>query len=293
MMNNRAKIKSLISFVLSLAIVLSLLTTAASAATVTITFDANGVTSGAYDSVVDVNMTLGATTIKKVYIKTVSSSDSFQLGSLLNTNTNAGAVVGLDGTFAAGKNGKFKKECKQYYTKDDPQLSTAPTTATALTAKGLPSESITANCTYYFLGFTGEPYFENKFGLLIQVPIVAINRESLDAEIAKVWNGESYTDSYYKENDRYNGKYITSKDSSDATHGAWYELTKASGPLSVAQGTFDTQADVNNALSDLQAAIAKLIPITQANTTALYEQTSAKVYWNYNNELEINPKGRL
>ena len=291
MMNNRAKIKSLISFVLSLAIVLSLLTTAASAATVTITFDANGVTSGAYDSVVDVNMTLGATTIKKVYIKTVSSSDSFQLGSLLNTNTNAGAVVGLDGTFAAGKNGKFKKECKQYYTKDDPQLSTAPTTATALTAKGLPSESITANCTYYFLGFTGEPYFENKFGLLIQVPIVAINRESLDAEIAKVWNGESYTDSYYKENDRYNGKYITSKDSSDATHGAWYELTKASGPLSVAQGTFDTQADVNNALSDLQAAIAKLIPITQANTTALYEQTSAKVYWNYNNELEINPKG--
>ena len=291
MMNNRAKIKSLISFVLSLAIVLSLLTTAASAATVTITFDANGVTSGAYDSVVDVNMTLGATTIKKVYIKTVSSSDSFQLGSLLNTNTNAGAVVGLDGTFAAGKNGKFKKECKQYYTKDDPQLSTAPTTATALTAKGLPSESITANCTYYFLGFTGEPYFENKFGLLIQVPIVAINRESLDAEIAKVWNGESYTDSYYKENDRYNGKYITSKDSSDATHGAWYELTKASGPLSVAQGTFDTQADVNNAFSDLQAAIAKLIPITQANTTALYEQTSAKVYWNYNNELEINPKG--
>ncbi|MFR5858226.1 MAG: hypothetical protein ACLUJC_03240 [Clostridia bacterium] len=291
MMNNRAKIKSLISFVLSLAIVLSLLTTAASAATVTITFDANGVTSGAYDSVVDVNMTLGATTIKKVYIKTVSSSDSFQLGSLLNTNTNAGAVVGLDGTFAEGKNGKFKKECKQYYTKDDPQLSTAPTTATALTAKGLPSESITANCTYYFLGFTGEPYFKNKFGLLIQVPIVAINRESLDAEIAKVWNGESYTDSYYKENDRYNGKYITSKDSSDATHGAWYELTKASGPLSVAQGTFDTQADVNNALSDLQAAIANLIPITQANTTALYEQTSAKVYWNYNNELEINPKG--
>ena len=291
MMNNRARIKSLIYFVLSLAIVLSLLTTAASAATVTITFDANGVTSGTYDSVVDVDMTLGATTIKKIYIKTVSSSDSFQLGSLLNTNTNAGAVVGLDGTFAAGKNGKFKKECKQYYTKDDPQLSTAPTTATALTAKGLPSESITANCTYYFLGFTGEPYFENKFGLLIQVPIVAINRESLDAEIAKVWNGESYTDSYYKENDRYNGKYITSKDSSDATHGAWYELTKASGPLSVAQGTFDTQADVNNALSDLQAAIAKLIPITQANTTALYEQTSAKVYWNYNNELEINPKG--
>ena len=51
------------------------------------------------------------------------------------------------------------------------------------------------------------------------------------------------------------------------------------------------QADVNNALSDSQAAIAKLIPITQANTTALYEQTSAKVYWNYNNELEINPKG--
>ena len=74
MMNNRAKIKSLISFVLSLAIVLSLLTTAASAATVTITFDANGVTSGAYDSVVDVNMTLGATTIKKVYIKTIRFS---------------------------------------------------------------------------------------------------------------------------------------------------------------------------------------------------------------------------
>ena len=236
-------------------------------------------------------MSPGATPITKVYIKTVSSSDSFRLGSLLSLNTNPGAVVGLDGTYVEGNKGKFKKECKTYYTKYDTQLSKAPTTATALTAAGLPSESITTNCDYYFLGFTGTA-FENKFGLLIQVPIVAINRESLDDEIAKVWNGESYTDSYYKENDRYNGKYITSKDSSDATHGAWYELTKASGPLSVAQqGTFDTQADVNNALSDLQAAIAKLIPITQANTTALYEQTSAKVYWNYNNELEINPKG--
>ena len=274
---------------LSLAIVLSLLTTAASAATVTITFDANGVTSGTYDSVVDVDMTLGATQIKKVYIKTVSSSDSFQLGSLLNVNTNAGAVVGLDGTFVEGKNGKFKKECKQYYTKDDPQLTKAPTTATALTAAGLPSTSITANCTYYFLGFIDEVYFKNKFGLLIQVPIVAINRESLDAEIAKVWNGESYTDIYYKENDRYNGKYITSKDSSDATHGAWYELTKASGPLSVAQGTFDTQADVNNALSDLQAAIAKLIPITQANPTVLYEQLHTKNYWRTDGELVQNP----
>ena len=107
-----------------------------------------------------------------------------------------------------------------------------------------------------------------------------VNREKLVQAITLAPN-----EGFYKTGDRYNGK-------TTSTNGFWSDMQSA---LTIAQGVNSNssarQHEVDTATANLTAAIAKLIPITQANTTALYEQTSAKVYWNYNNELEINPKG--
>ena len=107
-----------------------------------------------------------------------------------------------------------------------------------------------------------------------------VNREKLVQAITLAPN-----EGFYKTGDRYNGK-------TTSTNGFWSDMQTA---LTTAQGVNSNssakQQEVDTATNNLTAAIANLIPITQANTTALYEQTSAKVYWNYNNELEINPKG--
>ena len=95
----------------------------------------------------------------------------------------------------------------------------------------------------------------------------------------------STTVGYYTTGDRYNGKTAS-------PNGFWSDMQTA---LSTAQQVNNNasviQGQVDTATANLTAAIANLIPITQANTTALYEQTSAKVYWNYYNEWKINPKG--
>ena len=90
---------------------------------------------------------------------------------------------------------------------------------------------------------------------------------------------------WYQKNDLFNGKKYTST-------GFWSDMQSAlTTAQTVNSNPSATRDQVDMATAALNAAIANLIPITQANTTALYEQTSAKVYWNYNNELEINPKG--
>ena len=108
----------------------------------------------------------------------------------------------------------------------------------------------------------------------------AVNKENLKNVIAEV-----PTVGYYTTGDRYNGKTAS-------PNGFWSDMQTA---LSTAQQVNNNasviQGQVDTATANLTAAIANLIPITQANTTALYEQTSAKVYWDYYNELKINPKG--
>ena len=108
----------------------------------------------------------------------------------------------------------------------------------------------------------------------------AVNKENLQNVIAEV-----PTAGYYTTDDRYNGKTAS-------PNGFWSDMQTA---LSTAQQVNNNasviQGQVDTATANLTAAIANLIPITQANTTALYEQTSAKVYWDYYNELKINPKG--
>ena len=105
---------------------------------------------------------------------------------------------------------------------------------------------------------------------------VEVDKTALAAEIAKVWNGTDYTDNYYKEGDRYNGRpgeTITDKRSS-----FWKLLIDEDGPLSRALAVFDdpnaTQARVDIAVADLSAAVDKLIPVTQINATTLFERIS-------------------
>ena len=109
-------------------------------------------------------------------------------------------------------------------------------------------------------------------------------------EIAKVWNGTGYTDNYYKENDRYNGKTtdtITNKKS-----GFWAVLTAEGGPLESAQAVYDkataTQDEVNAAAEDLSAAITKLIPAGQFNATDLYELTHEDLVWSGQNLVDAS-----
>ena len=161
------------------------------------------------------------------------------------------------------------------------------TTKAKIVAAGFPEKDLDSNCTgyYYFyfnFGTSGDITNGKDFALLVQVKPVSANKENLTLAISSASNA---TGKYHHENDRYNGK-------TTSTNGFWSDMQSA---LTIAQGVNSNssakQHEVDTATNNLTAAIANLIPITQANTTALYEQTSAKVYWNYNNELEINPKG--
>ena len=108
----------------------------------------------------------------------------------------------------------------------------------------------------------------------------AVNKTALNAAIALVWNGTDYTDNYYKENDRYNGK--TTDTITDKNSGFWAEfiagtaLNTAKSAASDANATGDQVTAATNALT---AAIAKLIPIEQINATELYEQS--KIEWGW------------
>ncbi len=96
------------------------------------------------------------------------------------------------------------------------------------------------------------------------------NKARLEGLIKSV-TGEN-SSKYYQTGDRYNGTGAPSEE------GYWAELTGENGPLNKAQNVFSdpnaTIAQVDNACSALSAAIAKLIPTSQLNATALYEAIS-------------------
>ncbi len=162
-----------------------------------------------------------------------------------------------------------------------------PTTREKIVAAGFPEKHLDLSCTryYYFyfnFGTSGDIEGGQDFALLVQVKPVSANKGNLALAISSASNA---TGKYHHENDRYNGK-------TTSTNGFWSDMQSAlTTAQTVNSNSSATQDQVDTATANLTAAIANLIPITQANTTALYEQTSAKVYWNYNNELEINPKG--
>ena len=89
-------------------------------------------------------------------------------------------------------------------------------------------------------------------------------------------------DKYVQSGDRYNGKAadtITSKNGS-----FWAEFTAANGPRAKAEKALQdakTEAEITAAVSELKAAISKLIPTSQLNATYLYETLQQ---YNYSDE---------
>ena len=78
---------------------------------------------------------------------------------------------------------------------------------------------------------------------------------------------------WYQENDRYNGKDADTI--ADKSTGFWSQFISENGPRSIAEGFLKTASSIEQiekAKQDLTAAIAKLIPTSQANTTLLYEE---------------------
>ena len=71
---------------------------------------------------------------------------------------------------------------------------------------------------------------------------------------------------FYTENDTWNGKLSSEK-------GFWADMTAANGPRAQAQAVYDDPLNMvrlNSAVDTLKTEIGKLIPKTQANTSALY-----------------------
>ena len=92
-----------------------------------------------------------------------------------------------------------------------------------------------------------------------------VDKSSLNAAIATAPKVDGSDALHHHENDRYNGNETSQK-------GFWeeYETAYANAEKESKSGAA-TEESVARALSDLQNAISKLIPSTQANTTKLYE----------------------
>ncbi len=257
--------------------------------TTDITFTYDGISEGCYSKVVTCdNVTIGTTAIEKLYIVNVDIKDDFRIGNLTGKRiAPANNIVQINGEKITGA---FSGTTNTYYTTSNTQVSTALTNETKLKS-GLGETFFNNNCTagalqYYFWSFIGSK-FTNKYALLIQVEgQPQVDRRKIDALIKTVWDGEKYTDTFYKENDRYNGSVSMERDNKNPTNGFWYELTKAGGALETAKGTFVKQEECDAAYQNLQSAIANLIPKSQLNATKLYETVQA--HGNYTEEFLEN-----
>ncbi len=98
--------------------------------------------------------------------------------------------------------------------------------------------------------------------------------ETIDKTLLEKAIQEAPQTGYHKTDDRYNGNETSQK-------GFWeeYETAYANAEKESKSGAA-TEESVAKALSDLQSAISKLIPITQINPTSLYEAVHPTWVWN-------------
>ena len=139
-------------------------------------------------------------------------------------------------------------------------LTSFETTATALVAKGIEIGNQSTG-QYYFIGVNND----KLYGIIVHIEPSkeVVSKTELERTIKKVT--ESSAEKYYQSEDRYNGNDVSRE-------GFWQELLPVLAKAqNVEQNSFARQDDVNKATQELAAAISKLIPSTQANTTMLYE----------------------
>ena len=121
--------------------------------------------------------------------------------------------------------------------------------------------------TFAYVEFTNDKdNYIGLFGLVIEFTAAeTTNKAALEKAVADAQN-ISNGNSYYTENDRYNGKLISK-------NGFWADFQ---AQLAKSQSVLDSkkavQDEIDAAVADLTAAIANLIPADRANTTLLYEE---------------------
>lgn len=127
--------------------------------------------------------------------------------------------------------------------------------------------------TFAYVEFTNDKdNYIGLFGLVIEFTAAeTTNKAALEKAVADAQN-ISNGNSYYTENDRYNGKLISK-------NGFWADFQ---AQLAKSQSVLDSkkavQDEIDAATADLTAAIANLIPADRANTTVLYEALRSKYY---------------
>ena len=117
----------------------------------------------------------------------------------------------------------------------------------------------------YGIGTKKNPYITHAFLLVTWTGDSGeVNKDALNAAIKSAPDTTSDT-VYYHENDKFNGK-------TSSANGFWKDMcTALNTAVSVTNDKYVSEDAVKAATDNLTAAIANLIPVSQANTTALYE----------------------
>ena len=104
------------------------------------------------------------------------------------------------------------------------------------------------------------------YGILIHVkPADNVDKTALNDAIAKVTGDNAKN--WYQTDDRYNGN-----PDDVSSNGFWNDMLPVlSEAQTISEGNIYSQEEVGQATANLNTAISRLIPTTQANTTALYE----------------------
>lgn len=240
----------------------------------TISLNADGLEEGAYDALIDDEISFSYSnksyTIGQTYRISVTFGTEISFLNATGSSMIASRHFYLDGS--AKKTGWPNNKTK---TLDD--LSGAVATEEMLKQAGFAEESFESGCkSYYFFAFY---YKEIQYGVLLQVKadsegITEEDKALLQQLVASV-TGDNEAN-WHQTNDRYNGNDADTI--TDQKSGFWAELTAQNGPLAQAQAVLDNPGSIqelSDAASALQAAINKLIPITQVNATRLYEAVQA------------------
>ena len=158
------------------------------------------------------------------------------------------------------------------WSKEASALSSVKASRAILESSGYKLDDQASEFYYLYFDKAGTPYPGYQpmgFAVLIEItpngtePSKPIDTSNLAALLDTV--SDAKAGNWYTTDDRWNGK-VFSRD------GFWKEFTI--GPRAKAQAVLEkavTQDEIDAAVTDLTAAITKLIPADRANTTALYE----------------------
>ena len=260
------------AILLVIAFLLQIVAFAAGSSAYEITISSSGVTSSCYDvdeTTHQISSSDSATKfdVTKTYILRFTESTF----SIVN---NVGKPIPNTGTYtlACTRGVSWGKD----KTKTSSELSAFKVQKTDLAAAGYTNlDSLSSEFYYCYFDWAGTKNspVSLKYAVLIEItgngtePEKPADMDALNTAIGKVTGANA--ELYYQTDDHWNGKTYSEA-------GFWADMQtplKAANDLLKAEKP--KQDDVDTAAADLEAAIANLIPKTEANTSALYETVHA------------------